>query len=281
MSGDKMNKLNQFPAIDARGLRKVFRTSRKATPKAALDGIDITVARGERVAIVGLNGSGKSTLIRVLATLTTPDAGTVSVFGLDVVRDAHDVRRHINRVSVEASFFKEMSPWENLAYATHLYGLRGPDVRARALAALQRLGLPAAVFDKPMKHLSRGQQQKVAIARSLLSTPALLLMDEPTTGLDPRSKREVQSFVSNIHEETGATVLICTHDLAEAEALCDRIVFMDRGRILVDAQPHTIRAAHGDISLEDVFLRLTGKSFDDDTEDEETETHIETVGVTT
>ena len=121
-----------------------------------------------------------------------------------------------------------------------------------------------------MKQLSRGQQQKVAIARSLLTSPSLLLMDEPTTGLDPRSKREVQGFVRDIREQSGVTVLLSTHDLEEAERLCDRVIILDRGRILAEGTPEELRAQHsvtGDgSSLEDVFLRLTGKSFDDDSE---------------
>ena len=128
-----------------------------------------------------------------------------------------------------------------------------------------------------MKQLSRGQQQKVAIARSLLTSPSLLLMDEPTTGLDPRSKREVQGFVRDIRAQSGVTVLLSTHDLEEAERLCDRVVILDRGRILAEGTPAELRAQHGvsgdGSSLEDVFLRLTGKSFDDDSEarDEEEE----------
>jgi len=224
------------------------------------------------VAIVGLNGSGKSTLLRVLATLMIPDEGTAHVFGRDVVTDGHEVRRHVNRVSVEASFFKEMSPWENLSYATRLYGQGGKGVRESAIAALTRLGLPRDTFDRPMKQLSRGQQQKVAIARSLLTRPSLLLMDEPTTGLDPRSKREVQGFVRDLRVESGVTVLLSTHDLEEAERLCDRVIILDRGRILAEDTPAALRAAHGlsgdGSSLEDVFLRLTGKSFDDDSESE-------------
>jgi ABC-2 type transport system ATP-binding protein len=124
-----------------------------------------------------------------------------------------------------------------------------------------------------MKQLSRGQQQKVAIARSLLTSPSLLLMDEPTTGLDPRSKREVQGFVRDIREQSGVTVLLSTHDLEEAERLCDRVIILDRGRILAEGSPAALRAQHslsGDgASLEDVFLRLTGKTFDDDSESEE------------
>ena len=269
-------------AVEVTRLVKSFRREKRGRPwrrrspdrefKRAIDSVDLCVRDGEMVAIVGLNGSGKSTLLRVLATLMIPDEGTAHVFGRDVVTDGHEVRRHVNRVSVEASFFKEMSPWENLSYATRLYGQGGKGVRESAIAALTRLGLPRDTFDRPMKQLSRGQQQKVAIARSLLTRPSLLLMDEPTTGLDPRSKREVQGFVRDLRVESGVTVLLSTHDLEEAERLCDRVIILDRGRILAEDTPAALRAAHGlsgdGSSLEDVFLRLTGKSFDDDSESE-------------
>jgi ABC-2 type transport system ATP-binding protein len=269
-------------AVEVTGLVKSFRREKRGRPwrrrpperqfKRAIDSVDLCVRDGEMVAIVGLNGSGKSTLLRVLATLTIPDEGTAHVFGRDVVTDGHEVRRLVNRVSVEASFFKEMSPWENLSYATRLYGQGGKGMREAAVAALTRLGLPRDTFDRPMKQLSRGQQQKVAIARSLLTSPSLLLMDEPTTGLDPRSKREVQGFVRDLRVESGVTVLLSTHDLDEAERLCDRVIILDRGRILAEGTPAALRAAHGlsgdGSSLEDVFLRLTGKSFDDDSESE-------------
>lgn len=258
-------------AVQVTGLHKQFprRTApwkRSVPAKAAVDGVSLRVETGEMVAIVGLNGSGKSTLLRVLATLIVPDAGTAHVFGRDVVAQSLEVRRHVNRVSVEASFFKEMSPWENLAYATRLYGMRGSDVRTAAVDTLHRLGLPQDTIDRPMKHLSRGQQQKVAIARSLLTSPSLLLMDEPTTGLDPRSKREVQQFVRDIRSTSDVTVLLSTHDLAEAEALCDRVVILDHGRTLAEGTPRELRVRHGGgaASLEDVFLSLTGRSFDND-----------------
>jgi ABC-2 type transport system ATP-binding protein len=270
-------------AVEVTKLVKSFRRERRGRPwkrreqssrdKRAVDSVDLRVRDGEMVAIVGLNGSGKSTLLRVLATLTIPDEGSARVFGHDVVKDGHEVRRHVNRVSVEASFFKEMSPWENLSYATRLYGQDGKGTRDAAVAALTRLGLPRDTIDRPMKQLSRGQQQKVAIARSLLTSPSLLLMDEPTTGLDPRSKREVQGFVRDIREQSGVTVLLSTHDLEEAERLCDRVIILDRGRILAEGTPAELRAQHSEqgdgASLEDVFLRLTGKSFDDDSEAEE------------
>ena len=258
-------------AVEVTGLRKQF--PRRSAPwkrsvpaKAAVDGVSLRIDTGEMVGIVGLNGSGKSTLLRVLATLIVPDAGSALVFGRDVVADSLEVRRHVNRVSVEASFFKEMSPWENLAFATRLYGMRGSDVRGAAVDTLCRLGLPRDTIDRPMKHLSRGQQQKVAIARSLLTSPSLLLMDEPTTGLDPRSKREVQQFVRDIRADSAVTILLSTHDLAEAEALCDRVVILDQGRVLAEGTPDELRARLGDgsASLEDVFLRLTGRSFEND-----------------
>jgi ABC-2 type transport system ATP-binding protein len=271
--------VDTVPAIDIAGVSKSFQKQRRsllrgraAVHKLALDRVSLRVLQGEIVGIVGLNGSGKSTLVRVLATLTTPDTGTVRIFGRDVVDDAAGVRRLINRVSVDAAFAKEMSPWENLSFASRLYGDRAPDRRERALAALARLGLPRDTADRPMKQLSRGQQQKVAIARSLLTTPALLLMDEPTTGLDPRSKREVQAFVRSLHADTAATVMVCTHDLEEAEALCSRVLMLDRGRIVADGTPAQLRGRYGrttGATLEDVFLRLTGRSFGDDTDDEE------------
>jgi len=274
-----IKQVGQDLAINVSEVTKQFQTEaakrlwrrRPATQKLALDNVSLSVNASEMVAIVGLNGSGKSTLIRILATLTIPDTGSAAIFGHDVVRHAHVVRRHVNRVSVEAAFFKEMSAWENLSYATHLYGGGDSSTRQAALKALARLGLSSSVVDRPMKQLSRGQQQKVAIARSLLTSPSLLLMDEPTTGLDPRSKREVQQLVTSIHRDTGVTVVVCTHDLAEAEALCQRVVVMDRGHILADETPATLRSQHDNATLEEVFLTLTGRSFDDDAEENPTE----------
>jgi ABC-2 type transport system ATP-binding protein len=265
-------------AVEMHGITKNFAQRRRwligrraENEKRALDQVSLQVESGRITGILGANGSGKSTLIRVLATLLTPDAGTATVFGYDVVTQPSDVRRHINRVSVEASFFKEMSPWENMLYAARLYGSGGPGTRDRVEAMLERLGLPLDTLDKPMKQLSRGQQQKVAIARSFLTSPSLLLMDEPTTGLDPRSKREVQELVRSIRRDRAATVLLCTHDLQEAEVICDRVVVIDHGRVLADGTPaQLIREQAGEEgTLEDAFMRLTGKRLEEDEEKEE------------
>src|SRR5215471_16649160 len=219
------------PAVHVDGLRKVFvrKDSRQGADKLkrrrrveALRGISFEVGRGECVAILGQNGSGKSTLVRLLSTLLLPDGGTATIFDRDIRRDGRAVRRMGNRVSVEASVFKKMSAVENLSYAARFYGMRPRETRDQIPQILDRVGFPVSRRNDPMEHLSRGMQQKVALARALLTAPILLLLDEPTTGLDPRSKLEVQDFIREVRAEHDATVLLCTHDLAEAEALADR-----------------------------------------------------------
>src|SRR5438067_2985280 len=260
------------PAVELRGVRKAFRRreresgahwwKREWKDKVALHELDLTVDKGGVTGILGPNGSGKSTLIRILGTLLTPDAGKALVFDWDVVTEALEVRRHVNRVSVEAAFFKELSPWENMLYAARLYGSGSSGTRRRVVDVLQSLGLPLDVIDQPMKQLSRGQQQKVAIARSFLTAPSLLLMDEPTTGLDPRSKKEVQTVLEQLRAGRELTVLLCTHDMDEAAALCDRVLMLDGGRLLADASPDQLCAQHGAATLEDVFMHLSGKTLE-------------------
>ncbi|MHC4777880.1 MAG: ABC transporter ATP-binding protein [Planctomycetota bacterium] len=227
----------------------------------AVDGVDLSVKKGEIFGILGPNGSGKSTLVRILATLVIPDEGSARVFGLDVVRESLEVKRVINRVSVEASFFKKLSAWENLAYAAGLYGLKRREARKRAEEILKRLGMKNGTLDKPLEDMSRGMQQKVAIARALLTSPILLLLDEPTTGLDPVSKKYVQDFVAEVRETHDATVILTTHDMDEADALCDRIAVVDGGRIVAmgTAEELKEKADLGNGSggtLKDVFFRL-------------------------
>ena len=267
------------PAIEIQGVRKAFRHRereagapwwrREMKDKVALHELDLTVEAGGITGILGPNGSGKSTLIRILGTLLTPDAGRALVFGTDVVTEPLEVRRHVNRVSVEAAFFKELSPWENMLYAARLYGSGSKGTRRRVFEILQRLGLPLDVVDQPMKQLSRGQQQKVAIARSFLTAPSLLLMDEPTTGLDPRSKKEVQIVLKTLRAERDITVLLCTHDMDEAAALCDRVLMMDGGRVLADGTPDELCRRFESETLEDVFMHLTGKTLEAEEEEKE------------
>ncbi|MBM4424449.1 MAG: ABC transporter ATP-binding protein [Chloroflexi bacterium] len=231
--------------------------------KVAVGGVSLEINRGEIFGVLGPNGSGKSTLIRLIATLLIPDGGRITVFGHDVIENSRAVQTLINRVSVEASFFKKLSPMENLMYGARLYGVPAAETRQRVVEILTRLGLERDSIYKPMEEMSRGMQQKVAIARSLLSKPMLLLLDEPTTGLDPRSKREVQAFVRELRAAHGTTILLTTHDMHEAEALCDRVAIIDGGRIVALDTPEALKtliSANGHApTLEDVFLELTGR----------------------
>src|SRR5688500_19281225 len=151
----------------------------------------MSTRRCEAYAFLGANGSGKSTLIRPASTLRTCEGGRVEVFGHDVERDEMKVKQLINRVSVDAAFFKKLSPHENLAYAARLYGMDAKSARADAIRILARLGDGEKRLSRPVEQMRRGMQQKVAIARALLARPTVLLLDEPTTGLEPRTKHEV------------------------------------------------------------------------------------------
>jgi ABC-2 type transport system ATP-binding protein len=174
----------------------------------------------------------------------------------------------VNRVSVEASFFKRMSAEENLAYASRFYGLTHRETKERIPEILGRVGFPAERRGEPMEHLSRGMQQKVALARALLTSPVLLLLDEPTTGLDPRSKREVQLFIELVRAEHDATILLCTHDLAEAEGLADRIGILDRGELLCLESAAALLRRYDAATLEQAFFAATGRSVDHDDDEQ-------------
>jgi ABC-2 type transport system ATP-binding protein len=238
----------------------------------AVDHVSLTVERGEIVGILGPNGSGKSTLVRLVSTLLLPDSGHVSVFGHDVVHDSMAVRRLINRVSVDAAFFKKLSPLENLTYAARLYGMGGGEAKPRIFEILDKLGIEKKRVGSPLDEMSRGNQQKVAIARAFLTSPVLMLLDEPTTGLDPRSKRDVQEFVQTVRREHDTTVLLTTHDMAEAEELCDRIAVIDGGRIAALNTPQGLKQSvpdkNGSATLEDAFFALTGKALTNEDEGE-------------
>src|SRR6266567_6181317 len=181
-----MSVRRDVPAVEVKNLRKEFRrrdrragrfARRRSMP--ALQDVTFTIARGECVAILGQNGSGKSTLVRLLSTLLIDDGGEARIFGHDVVKDASTIRRLVNRVSVEASFFKKMSAAENLSYAARFYGMPPSVTRTAIPEILEKVGFPPDRRGESMQNLSRGMQQKVALARALLTSPVLLLLDEP------------------------------------------------------------------------------------------------------
>jgi len=279
-------------AVETRGVNKYFgggfdyrrllpvgrsfdrlRTNRgRKGPTHVLRDVSFVVGRGEIYGVLGANGSGKSTLVRILSTLLLPDSGDARIFGHDVVRESSQVRALINRVSADPSFFRNMSAVENLLFFGRVYGLSPGEIKRRLPGILERLGFEWERAQEPMSHLSRGQQQKMAVARSFLTAPVLMLLDEPTTGLDPRSKRDVQAFIREVRAEHGSTALLTTHDMEEAELLCDRIAFIAGGRIVAEGTTLELRerVANGrpleEITMETVFMELTGKRIEEDEE---------------
>jgi ABC-2 type transport system ATP-binding protein len=259
------------PALLIENLTKRFVVGRRKKSVVAVNDVSLRIARGEIYGVLGANGSGKSTLIRLVSTLLTIEEGKVEVFSHDITHDEMAVKRLINRVSVDAAFFKKLSPAENLLYAARLYGLDARESRKDAVRILGRLGIAESRMGRPLEQMSRGMQQKVAIARALLTSPVLLLLDEPTTGLDPRSKLDVQAFVEEMRNEHDATIVLTTHDLDEAERLCDRIALLNDGRLVAEGTADQLRArAAGELgrpaTMHDVFMTYTGRSLDDDVE---------------
>ena len=272
------------PAVEVHELRKEFRRrmprtdgrrfGRKHKRMAAVKDISFTMERGECLAILGQNGSGKSTLIRLLSTLLLHDGGSARIFGHDVFAEQRAVQKLVNRVSVEASFFKKMSAAENLGYAARFYGMTAGHTKVEIPRILERVGFPPERRGEPMENLSRGMQQKVALARALLTSPVLLLLDEPTTGLDPRSKLEVQEFIREVRGQHDATILLCTHDLNEAEVLADRIGILDRGELLVLEPATELKRRYDAATLEEAFMAATGRTFEDEVDEDDEEREV-------
>ena len=261
------------PALLVDHVTKRFVIGRKKKPVTAVNDVSLRIERGEVYGILGANGGGKSTLIRLVSTLLTLDTGRVEVFGHDVEKDEMAVKRLINRVSVDAAFFKKLSPYENLVYAARLYGLDARKARDESIRILARLGISEKRLGRPLEQMSRGMQQKVAIARAILTSPTLLLLDEPTTGLDPRSKLDVQTFIEELRDDHDATIVLTTHDLAEADRLCDRLAILDQGRLIAEGTPEELKERmvieRGlPPTLESVFMTFTGRSLDDDEEED-------------
>ena len=255
-------------ALELRGVEKSFK-KRRGEVVRALDSVSLSVGKGEVVGILGPNGSGKSTLVRVISTLVLPDRGEVEVFGVDATHHPKQVQRSMNRVSVEASFFKKLSAMENLLYGAKLYGVTSAEAHPRIKEILDNIGFARKRATEPMEHLSRGMQQKIALARALLTSPVVMLLDEPTTGLDPRSKKDVQEFIRKIRDAHDSSILLCTHDMGEAEELCDRVGIMMDGKILALEESEELKRryaseANGHLpTMEETFMAATGYSVEE------------------
>ncbi len=263
-----------YPAILVRNLRKNFRKrggffKSPKTQEWALDDVSFEVARGETYGLLGPNGSGKSTLIRILSTLLIADGGEARILGHKLPEEHRAVRLLVGRVSVDAAFYKKLSARENLLYTALLYGLQPAQAERRAMEVLEKLGLETRKFTVPLEEMSRGMQQKISIARALMINPPLLLLDEPTTGLDPKSRRDVQTFLENLRREEGTTILLTTHDMAEAERLCARIGFLAKGQLVAEGTAAELKRKACAGNLDDAFISLTGEELLDEEEKEE------------
>jgi ABC-2 type transport system ATP-binding protein len=264
---------NHHHAIEVRQLKKVFRKRKRqsvfkytVTEQWAVKDVSFEVAPGETYGLLGPNGSGKSTLIRILSTLLIPDHGEVRLMGHKLPDEERAVRWKIGRVSVDAAFYKKLSARENLLYSAYLYGLEPKSAEKRAFEILERLGIESRRFSDPLEEMSRGMQQKVSIARALMVNPPMLLLDEPTTGLDPKSRRDVQRFLEELREEEGTTILLTTHDMSEAERLCARIGFLAHGQLVAEGASEELKQQAQTATLEDAFIKMTGESLSDDEE---------------
>lgn len=222
----------------------------------AVKGVDISVEAGEIVGFLGPNGAGKTTTMRMLTTLLRPTSGTATVAGRDLLGDPREVRRRIGYVS-QGGGVNVMAPLaEQLELQGMLYGLSRAAARARYHEVLARLGL-AGMEERVGAALSGGQRRRFDIAFALLHDPRLLFLDEPTTGLDPQSRANLWEHVRSLREEHGVTIFLTTHYLDEADALCDRLLIIDDGRIAAAGTPAELKAGR---TLDEAFLDLTGRS---------------------
>jgi ABC-2 type transport system ATP-binding protein len=228
-------------AIEATGLVKSFGETR------AVDGVDLTVRRGSVYGVLGPNGAGKTTTIRMLATLLRPDAGEASVLGHDVVDDADAVRGIVSLTGQLASVDEDLTGRENLVLLGRLLGLKRPAAKARAGELLDAFGLVDAA-DRLVKHYSGGMRRRLDIAASLVVTPQVMFLDEPTTGLDPRSRNQVWDIIRAL-AAAGTTILLCTQYLDEADQLAEGIAVIDHGRVIAEGTPGQLKASVGSGAL--------------------------------
>ncbi|WP_430333877.1 ATP-binding cassette domain-containing protein [Rhodococcus sp. ACT016] len=237
-----MNLDTSPPAIEAVGLVKTFGQQR------AVDGVSLTVPTGSVYGVLGPNGAGKTTTVRMLATLLRPDGGQARIFGRDVVRESTAVRSLVGVTGQYASVDEDLTATENLVIFSRLLGLSRADAKRKATELLEEFALTEAA-SKPLKNFSGGMRRRLDLAASLIARPPLLFLDEPTTGLDPRTRAQMWDTIRRLVAE-GSTVLLTTQYLDEADQLADRIAVIDRGRVIADGTADELKASVGVSALQ-------------------------------
>jgi ABC-2 type transport system ATP-binding protein len=235
------------PVIEVSGLTKIFGSL------AAVDGIDFAVRRGVTSALLGGNGAGKTTTIAMLLGLLLPTSGSIRIFGEDMLRQRYKLLHRMNFSSPYVDLPHRLTVRQNLSVYSHLYRLRDVPRRIRQLASELDL---AEVLDRPYGKLSAGQKTRVALAKSLLNAPELLLLDEPTASLDPDTADYVRGYLESYQRSSGATILLASHNMAEVERLCSDVVMLKRGKVVDSGAPNELIARYGLKNLEEVFIDI-------------------------
>lgn len=270
-------------AVELEGLTKRFSVRgvdedgrrRRAVRReiTAVDRLDLTIRRGELFGLLGPNGAGKTTTIRMICTLLEPASGTVRVWGHDAGRAPAEVRRHLGVVLMgERSVYWKLTGRENLEYFAALYQVPRDHTRTRIPELLDRVGLTARADDL-VERYSTGMRQRLALIKAMVHDPPVLLLDEPTTGLDPQAARNIRDLIRHLHRSEGKTIILTTHYMEEADQLCERVGIIDHGRIIALDAPQALKRAYAgprvqrpqptETTLEDVFIGLTGRTLRD------------------
>lgn len=241
---------------------QTIQLTRRYDSLLAVDHLDFGAEAGSIFGLLGPNGAGKSTLIKMLTTLLPPTSGTAMVAGFDIVQRPADVRRNIGYVSQMLSADGDLTGYENLLISAKLYGIRGKERERRIAEALEFMDLTEAARRR-VKQYSGGMIRRLEIAQSMLHRPAVLFLDEPTIGLDPIAKRSVWERIRELRAQFGTTILMTTHDMDEADDLCDTVAIMHQGHIASIGSPGSLKAQAGaEATLNDVFILSTGASMD-------------------
>jgi len=241
-------------AISVKNLTKTFKGGLKA-----VDGISFDVSKGSIFAFLGPNGAGKTTTIKMLTTLLHPTSGTIMLNGMDPVKQSHDVRESFGIVFQDPSLDDELTAYENMFFHAGLYGVP----RSESPKKIEDLLNFVELWDRKdslVKTFSGGMKRRLEIARGLLHTPAILFLDEPTTGLDPQTRNYIWNYIKKLNEERGLTVFFTTHYMEEAERSAQRVAVIDHGKIITSDTPANIIASTGTANLEDAFIKLTGRA---------------------